>query len=103
MNFFRPGENSTMCSPEVYMKCADKVLNYLVEEDTSICVCDTPCKNTRYQLESSMLQLPSNAAAEFLAWKLNKTVEYVHRNIAKLNGLLIYELTSILYLYFYFF
>ena len=85
-----PG-NGTICSPRQQMDCADRVLDWLTSKDKTVCVCKTPCDNTRYQLESSVLRLPSNRASEYLAYKwserLGKPVstKYVQDNIVKLN------------------
>ena len=74
-----------VCTPLEQQNCADKVLDWLTSKDKTICVCSTPCDNTRYQLESSVLRLPSNRASEYLAFKWNKTTKYVEDNIVKLN------------------
>ena len=79
-----PG-NGTICSPEVQVNCADIVLDWLTSKDKSVCVCKTPCDNTRYQLESSVLRLPSQRASEYLAYSWNRTTKYVQDNIVKLN------------------
>ena len=73
------------CSPQDYSTCADKALDWLVEKDNSICICGTPCTNTRYSLSTSMLRLPSAYAAHYYAQKYNKTSDYIKTNFLKVN------------------
>ncbi|KAM4687731.1 acid-sensing ion channel 1C-like isoform 2-T2 [Discoglossus pictus] len=78
-----PG-NAPVCTPEQY-KCANSKLDYLVESDSSYCVCDTPCKTVRYGKELSMVRIPSKAAAKYLAKTYNKTEDYIAENILVLD------------------
>nr|CAB3223586.1 acid-sensing ion channel 2 [Phallusia mammillata] len=79
-----PGD-APFCTPEQYKECADPALDYLVKVDDKICVCETPCEVTRYNLETSNLRLPSTQALSYLAYKYRKTEDYVKDNFVKLN------------------
>ncbi|OCT57718.1 hypothetical protein XELAEV_18003176mg [Xenopus laevis] len=78
-----PG-NATVCSPDQY-ECADSQLDFLVEEDNTYCVCDTPCRTVRYGKELSMVKIPSKASARYLARKYNKSEQYIAENILVLD------------------
>ncbi|KAM8966259.1 acid-sensing ion channel 1C-like [Pelodytes ibericus] len=75
-----PG-NATVCTPKKYTTCADPELDNLLKNDSSKCVCETPCNTVRYGKELSMVRIPSNASATYLARKYNKTREYIADNI----------------------
>ncbi|CAK8682609.1 unnamed protein product [Clavelina lepadiformis] len=79
-----PGD-AEFCDPERYKECADPKLDELMKKDEKKCLCDTPCNVTRYNLEMSTLQLPSTRALSYLAYKYNRTENYVRNNFAKLN------------------
>lgn len=55
----------------------DSSTDFLVEKDNDFCVCQTPCKMTRYGKELSMVKIPSKASAKYLAKKFNKTEQYI--------------------------
>ncbi|MEQ2302315.1 Acid-sensing ion channel 1B [Ameca splendens] len=73
------------CTPQTYKECADPALDFLVEQDTDFCVCETPCNMTRYNKELSFVKIPSKASAKYLAKKYNKTEQYIKDNILVLN------------------
>ncbi|XP_076826736.1 acid-sensing ion channel 1C isoform X7 [Brachyhypopomus gauderio] len=79
-----PG-TSTVCTPEQYKECADPALDYLVEKDSKVCVCQTPCNMTRYGKELSMVKIPSKGSVKYLAKKFNKTEQYIGENILVLD------------------
>ncbi|XP_069778730.1 acid-sensing ion channel 2-like isoform X2 [Narcine bancroftii] len=58
---------------------------FLVEQDSKYCVCETPCNVTRFAKEISMVKIPSKASAKFLAKKFNKTEQYIAENILVLD------------------
>uniref|UniRef100_UPI00358E17E9 acid-sensing ion channel 1-like n=1 Tax=Myxine glutinosa TaxID=7769 RepID=UPI00358E17E9 len=79
-----PGDGP-YCTPEQYRECADLALNFLFENDSEFCVCESPCNMTRYNKELSMVRIPSQASAKYLAKKLNKTETYIAENLLVLN------------------
>ncbi|XP_076864909.1 acid-sensing ion channel 1B isoform X4 [Brachyhypopomus gauderio] len=79
-----PGD-APYCTPEQYKECADPALDFLVERDNTVCVCETPCNTTRYNKELSMVKIPSKASAKYLAKKFNKTEQYIADNILVLD------------------
>ncbi|XP_051878547.1 acid-sensing ion channel 1-like isoform X2 [Pristis pectinata] len=79
-----PG-NADVCTPEQYKNCADPALEFLVEQDSKYCLCETPCNVTRFGKEISMVKIPSKASAKFLAKKFNKTEQYIAENILVLD------------------
>uniref|UniRef100_UPI00398EB6E7 acid-sensing ion channel 1C-like n=1 Tax=Pristiophorus japonicus TaxID=55135 RepID=UPI00398EB6E7 len=79
-----PG-NADVCTPEQYKDCADPALEFLVEQDSNYCLCETPCNVTRFGKEISMVKIPSKASAKFLAKKFNKTEQYITENILVLD------------------
>ncbi|XP_072425747.1 acid-sensing ion channel 1C-like isoform X2 [Chiloscyllium punctatum] len=79
-----PG-NADVCTPEQYKDCADPALEFLVEQDSSYCMCETPCNVTRFGKEISMVKIPSKASAKFLAKKFNRTEQYIMENILVLD------------------
>ncbi|XP_069509772.1 acid-sensing ion channel 1 isoform X1 [Ambystoma mexicanum] len=79
-----PGD-SPYCTPEQYKECADSALDFLVERDNTYCVCETPCKMTRYGKELSMVKIPSKASAKYLAKKFNKSEQYIAENVLVLD------------------
>lgn len=74
-----------LCSPELYKMCADRELDLLTSGNNSACTCETPCEVIRYNLELSNLRFPSEQARSYLAYKYNKSEEYVKTNYLKLN------------------
>ncbi|XP_041424207.1 acid-sensing ion channel 1C [Xenopus laevis] len=78
-----PG-NATVCPLDQYEK-ADKFLDALIMANNQSCPCGTPCRTERYQKELSMVKIPSNASAKYLAKKYNKSVEYIRENILVLD------------------
>ncbi|XP_072324656.1 acid-sensing ion channel 1C isoform X1 [Scyliorhinus torazame] len=79
-----PG-NADVCTPEQYKDCADPALEFLVEQDSNYCMCETPCNVTRFGKEISMVKIPSKASAKFLAKKFNRTEQYIMDNILVLD------------------
>ncbi|XP_043939754.1 acid-sensing ion channel 1 [Protopterus annectens] len=79
-----PGD-APYCTPEQYKECADPALDFLVERDSSYCVCETPCNMIRYNKELSMVKIPSKASAKYLAKKYNKSEQYIAENILVLD------------------
>uniref|UniRef100_A0A8C4N962 Acid-sensing (proton-gated) ion channel 1b n=1 Tax=Eptatretus burgeri TaxID=7764 RepID=A0A8C4N962_EPTBU len=79
-----PGDGP-YCTPEQYQDCVDLALNFLFENDSELCVCESPCNMTRYNKELSMVRIPSQASAKYLAKKLNKTETYIAENLLVLN------------------
>ncbi|XP_029448555.1 acid-sensing ion channel 1C-like [Rhinatrema bivittatum] len=79
-----PG-NANVCTPEKQKNCADPALDFLVEQDSKYCVCETPCSMVRYGKELSMVKFPSKASAKYLANKYNKTEQYIAENVLVLD------------------
>jgi len=78
-------DNRRLCSPEAYKDCADRELDLLTSGNNSACTCETPCEVIRYNLELSNLKFPSDQAGSYLAYKYNKSEDYVKNNFLKLN------------------
>ncbi|XP_035665141.1 acid-sensing ion channel 1-like isoform X1 [Branchiostoma floridae] len=79
-----PG-NFPICTPDVYVECADQALDFLVKSDNKKCVCDTPCNTTRYNLFMSHVKFPSEQAVKYLARKYGKPEDYFRKNTLVLN------------------
>ncbi|XP_043931335.1 acid-sensing ion channel 4 [Protopterus annectens] len=78
-----PG-NEPLCSPANYT-CADQVLEALIEDSSEKCECETPCNMTRYGKEISMVKIPSNRSARYLAKKYNTSEDYIRENFLVLD------------------
>ncbi|CAH1240963.1 ASIC1 [Branchiostoma lanceolatum] len=74
-----------ICTPDVYVECADQALDFLVKSDNKKCVCDTPCNTTRYNLFMSHVKFPSEQAVKYLARKYAKREDYFRKNTLVLN------------------
>lgn len=82
----QPAYNNTkVCNPVDYLRCADPTLDWLVEKDQDTCLCENPCELIKYSLGTSMLALPSFYGSTFYAEKYNVTDSYVYDNFLKLN------------------
>ncbi|XP_063789937.1 acid-sensing ion channel 4 isoform X3 [Pseudophryne corroboree] len=79
-----PG-NETICSPNLYIDCADITLDTLVENTSDKCSCPTPCNLTRYGKEISMVRIPNKGSARYLAKKYNKNETYIRDNFLVLD------------------
>ncbi|XP_020647763.3 acid-sensing ion channel 4 isoform X1 [Pogona vitticeps] len=79
-----PG-NETICSPNVYIECADHTLDAAVEDSQERCVCPTPCNMTRYGKEISMVRIPNKGSARYLARKYNRNETYIRENFLVLD------------------
>ncbi|KAM4697554.1 acid-sensing ion channel 4 isoform 2-T2 [Rhinophrynus dorsalis] len=79
-----PG-NETICSPNLYIDCADHTLDNMVEDTTERCSCPTPCNLTRYSKEISMVRIPNKGSARYLAKKYNKNETYIRENFLVLD------------------
>ncbi|XP_078660716.1 acid-sensing ion channel 2-like isoform X6 [Branchiostoma floridae x Branchiostoma belcheri] len=79
-----PG-NFPICTPDIYVECADQALDFLVKSDNKKCVCDTPCNTTRYNLFMSHVKFPSEQAVKYLARKYGKPEDYFRKNTLVLN------------------
>nr|XP_034982590.1 acid-sensing ion channel 4 isoform X2 [Zootoca vivipara] len=79
-----PG-NETICSPNVYIECADHTLDTAVEDSQERCVCPTPCNLTRYGKEISMVRMPNKGSARYLARKYNRNETYIRENFLVLD------------------
>ncbi|NXX41339.1 ASI4A protein, partial [Tricholaema leucomelas] len=82
-----PGEgcNESICSPNVYIECADHTLDAAVEDSQERCSCPTPCNLTRYGKEISMVRIPNKGSARYLARKYNKNETYIRENFLVLD------------------
>ncbi|NXB88118.1 ASI4A protein, partial [Vidua chalybeata] len=82
-----PGEgcNESICSPNVYIECADHTLDAAVEDSQERCSCPTPCNLTRYGKEISMVHIPNKGSARYLARKYNKNETYIRENFLVLD------------------
>uniref|UniRef100_A0A8C5Q8D7 Acid sensing ion channel subunit family member 4 n=1 Tax=Leptobrachium leishanense TaxID=445787 RepID=A0A8C5Q8D7_9ANUR len=76
-----PG-NETICSPNVYISCADHAL---AEDPSDRCTCPMPCNLTRFGKEISMVRIPNKGSATYLARKYNKDVSYIRENFLVLD------------------
>ncbi|KFV81956.1 Acid-sensing ion channel 4, partial [Struthio camelus australis] len=81
---FSPG-NESICSPNVYIECADHTLDAAVEDSQERCSCPTPCNLTRYGKEISMVRIPNKGSARYLARKYNKNETYIRENFLVLD------------------
>ncbi|XP_078660711.1 acid-sensing ion channel 2-like isoform X2 [Branchiostoma floridae x Branchiostoma belcheri] len=79
-----PG-NFPICTPDIYVECADQALDFLVKSDNKKCVCDTPCNTTRYNLFMSHVKFPSEQAVKYLARKYGKPEDYFRKNTLVMN------------------
>ncbi|XP_060117597.1 acid-sensing ion channel 4 isoform X3 [Heteronotia binoei] len=79
-----PG-NESICSPNVYIECADHTLDTAVEDSQERCVCPTPCNLTRYGKEISMVRIPNKGSARYLARKYNRNETYIRENFLVLD------------------
>ncbi|XP_052531352.1 acid-sensing ion channel 4 isoform X2 [Tympanuchus pallidicinctus] len=79
-----PG-NESICSPNVYIECADHTLDAAVEDSQERCNCPTPCNLTRYGKEISMVRIPNKGSARYLARKYNKNETYIRENFLVLD------------------
>ncbi|XP_077176927.1 acid-sensing ion channel 4 isoform X1 [Paroedura picta] len=79
-----PG-NESICSPNVYIECADHTLDAAVEDSQERCVCPTPCNLTRYGKEISMVRIPNKGSARYLARKYNRNETYIRENFLVLD------------------
>ncbi|NWJ02982.1 ASIC4 protein, partial [Crypturellus undulatus] len=79
-----PG-NESICSPNVYIECADHTLDTAVEDSQDRCSCPTPCNLTRYGKEISMVRIPNKGSARYLARKYNKNETYIRENFLVLD------------------
>ncbi|XP_063079136.1 acid-sensing ion channel 2 [Engraulis encrasicolus] len=79
-----PGD-SPYCTPEQYKDCAEPALVALSAEESSSCICRTPCNMTRYNKELSMVKIPSKTSARYLEKKFNRSEKYITDNILVLD------------------
>ncbi|KYO43961.1 acid-sensing ion channel 4 [Alligator mississippiensis] len=79
-----PG-NESICSPNVYIECADHTLDMVVEDTRELCSCPTPCNLTRYGKEISMVRIPNKGSARYLARKYNRNETYIRENFLVLD------------------
>ncbi|XP_030065412.1 acid-sensing ion channel 4 [Microcaecilia unicolor] len=79
-----PG-NETICSPNVYIDCADRTLDSMVDDTSMQCTCPTPCNMTRYGKEISMVRIPNKGSARYLARKYKKNETYIKENFLVLD------------------
>ncbi|XP_053141701.1 acid-sensing ion channel 4 isoform X1 [Hemicordylus capensis] len=79
-----PG-NETICSPNVYIECADHTLDTAVEDSQERCSCPTPCNLTRYGKEISMVRIPNKGSARYLARKYKRNETYIRDNFLVLD------------------
>uniref|UniRef100_H3AZ98 Acid sensing ion channel subunit family member 4 n=1 Tax=Latimeria chalumnae TaxID=7897 RepID=H3AZ98_LATCH len=79
-----PGEEP-ICTPEMYMECAEKTLEAMAHNSSEKCNCKTPCNVTRYGKEISMVRIPSKGSAKYLANKYNTSTEYIKENFLVLD------------------
>uniref|UniRef100_G1NFH3 Uncharacterized protein n=1 Tax=Meleagris gallopavo TaxID=9103 RepID=G1NFH3_MELGA len=77
--------NESICSPNVYIECADHTLDAAVEDSQERCSCPTPCNLTRYGKEISMVRIPNKGSARYLARKYNKNETYIRENFLVLD------------------
>nr|XP_042710722.1 acid-sensing ion channel 4 [Chrysemys picta bellii] len=82
--FLLPG-NESICSPNVYIECADRTLDAAVEDSQDRCSCPTPCNLTRYNKEISMVRIPSKGSARYLAHKYHRNETYIRENFLVLD------------------
>nr|XP_032647729.1 acid-sensing ion channel 4-like [Chelonoidis abingdonii] len=74
--FLLPG-NESICSPNVYIECADRTLDAVVQDSQERCSCPTPCNLTRYSKEISMVRIPNKGSARYLARKYHRNETYI--------------------------
>ncbi|XP_038604364.1 LOW QUALITY PROTEIN: acid-sensing ion channel 4 [Tachyglossus aculeatus] len=79
-----PG-NETICSPNIYIECADHTVDSLGGESEGRCACPTPCNLTRYGKEISMVRIPNRGSARYLARKYNLNETYIRENFLVLD------------------
>ncbi|XP_053900552.1 acid-sensing ion channel 4 isoform X1 [Malaclemys terrapin pileata] len=79
-----PG-NESICSPNVYIECADRTLDAAVEDSQERCSCPTPCNLTRYSKEISMVRIPNKGSARYLARKYHRNETYIRENFLVLD------------------
>ncbi|XP_026517141.1 acid-sensing ion channel 4 [Terrapene carolina triunguis] len=79
-----PG-NESICSPNVYIECADRTLDAAVEDSQERCSCPTPCNLTRYGKEISMVRIPNKGSARYLARKYHRNETYIRENFLVLD------------------
>ncbi|XP_010213654.1 PREDICTED: acid-sensing ion channel 4 [Tinamus guttatus] len=82
---WRETSNESICSPNVYIECADHTLDTAVEDSQDRCSCPTPCNLTRYGKEISMVRIPNKGSARYLARKYNKNETYIRENFLVLD------------------
>ncbi|XP_009975579.1 PREDICTED: LOW QUALITY PROTEIN: acid-sensing ion channel 4-like, partial [Tauraco erythrolophus] len=82
---WRETSNESICSPNVYIECADHTLDAAVEDSQERCSCPTPCNLTRYGKEISMVRIPNKGSARYLARKYNKNETYIRENFLVLD------------------
>ncbi|XP_074857861.1 acid-sensing ion channel 4 isoform X3 [Carettochelys insculpta] len=79
-----PG-NESICSPNVYIECADSTLDTAMEDSQERCSCPTPCNLTRYAKEISMVRIPNKGSARYLARKYQRNETYIRENFLVLD------------------
>ncbi|XP_044525376.1 acid-sensing ion channel 4 [Gracilinanus agilis] len=79
-----PG-NETICSPNIYIECADHTLDSLGGGSGGRCACPMPCNLTRYGKEISMVRIPNRSSARYLARKYNRNETYIRENFLVLD------------------
>ncbi|XP_028908842.1 acid-sensing ion channel 4 [Ornithorhynchus anatinus] len=79
-----PG-NETICSPNIYIECADHTVDSLGGSPEGRCTCPTPCNLTRYGKEISMVRIPNRGSARYLARKYNRNETYIRENFLVLD------------------
>ncbi|XP_050825629.1 acid-sensing ion channel 4 [Gopherus flavomarginatus] len=79
-----PG-NESICSPNVYIECADRTLDAAVQDSQERCSCPTPCNLTRYSKEISMVRIPNKGSARYLARKFHRNETYIRENFLVLD------------------
>ncbi|XP_048724677.1 acid-sensing ion channel 4 isoform X1 [Caretta caretta] len=79
-----PG-NESICSPNVYIECADQTLDAALEDPQERCSCPTPCNLTRYGKEISMVRIPNKGSARYLARKYHRNETYIRENFLVLD------------------
>ncbi|XP_030435499.1 acid-sensing ion channel 4 isoform X1 [Gopherus evgoodei] len=79
-----PG-NESICSPNVYIECADWTLDAAVQDSQERCSCPTPCNLTRYSKEISMVRIPNKGSARYLARKFHRNETYIRENFLVLD------------------
>ncbi|XP_064167395.1 acid-sensing ion channel 4-A [Anguilla rostrata] len=78
-----PG-TAPICPPNK-IKCVDRALAVFLKSAGESCICETPCKLTRYGKELSMVKIPSKGSARYLSRKYSKSEEYIRDNFLVLD------------------